>query len=638
MEIAEQQYQICLRGVAEHDFGFRKRILEGLGDILLLRGDYEEAEGQFTKALEIATGEFDKAQIAGKLGELAFKRGNVEQASKFIETALELLGNYIPRVPIILNLFVTWEACVQILHTLIPRVFLGRRALGAKSEKDFHTLRLLSRLAYVYWFQKGKIPCAWAHLREMNLAERYPETLELAQAYSEHAPVMTMVPYFSRAILYAEKSYVIRRKRNDLWGQGQSLHFRGVALYASSQFEECIAKCREAARLLGKTGDMWEVNTANWHIAFSLYRLGRLKEAIEMCRQIYQMGKKIGDQQAMAISLSCWSKASDGQVPKELIRHEMERNTGDVHSEVELVQGEAVRLQREGRSAEAVDLLRKIQYKVLQRGFQSEYIAPIFPWYATALRHEIDKVKQRYASQETKILIREFDRATHVAVKMARKYRNNLPHALRERAVAHALYGRNKRSISTIEASLRVADELGSTYEMAQTLLMKERLNRELGISQSLDELAVAHRLLSSFELAVSSASEINDKKRQRQATLSLVDRFDTLIEVGRDIANSLSSDEIFRAIQQGCKGLFRGEKCVILRWNEAESRVFPLESSDANKYSEEMALRAFSTRRPIVFVEGDPEPIPSSLALSGVRSALFAPFFVRGKKQDAFI
>ena len=93
----------------------------------------------------------------------------------------------------------------------------GRRE-GA--DREFLAIRLYSRLAYVYWFSAGKIPCAWAHLREMNLAERYPPTPELAQAYSEHAPVMTMVPWFGRGIAYARRSLAIRTRAGRPVGPG----------------------------------------------------------------------------------------------------------------------------------------------------------------------------------------------------------------------------------------------------------------------------------------------------------------------------------------------------------------------------------------------------------------------------------
>ena len=89
----------------------------------------------------------------------------------------------------------------------------------------------------------------WAHLREMNRAECFPPTPELAQAYSEHAPAMSLVGWFSRGILYAEKSLAMRKDFGDIWGQGQSLHFYGIVLYAASRFQDCITRCREAISL-----------------------------------------------------------------------------------------------------------------------------------------------------------------------------------------------------------------------------------------------------------------------------------------------------------------------------------------------------------------------------------------------------
>src|SRR5581483_12418400 len=91
---------------------------------------------------------------------------------------------------------------VQVLHTLAPRLFVARRQPDG-AEREFAAIRIFSRMAYVYWFSAGKMPCAWAHLSGMNLAERYPPSPELAQAYSEHAPVMTMLPWYSRGLRYA---------------------------------------------------------------------------------------------------------------------------------------------------------------------------------------------------------------------------------------------------------------------------------------------------------------------------------------------------------------------------------------------------------------------------------------------------
>src|SRR5207249_1116802 len=197
--------RIARRGMQQADEATRFRVAEGLGDVLMLRGRYELAAAEFEVALTLAHNDVGRALVKGKLGELAFKRGDVKTAGERIERALRLLGRRIPQRSVTFFLLVLWEVLVQLFHTLLPRFFLARRQLDG-AERELIALRLYSRLAHLYWFHRGTFPALWAHLREMNLAERYPPTLELAQAYSEHAPAMSLVPYFRRGIAFVEKS------------------------------------------------------------------------------------------------------------------------------------------------------------------------------------------------------------------------------------------------------------------------------------------------------------------------------------------------------------------------------------------------------------------------------------------------
>ncbi len=84
LELAERLFRIAARGVPETDQATRFRISEGLGDILMLRGRYELASQQFEAALVLAQGNAAQAQIEGKIGELAFKRGDVKNAGAHI--------------------------------------------------------------------------------------------------------------------------------------------------------------------------------------------------------------------------------------------------------------------------------------------------------------------------------------------------------------------------------------------------------------------------------------------------------------------------------------------------------------------------------------------------------------------------
>jgi two-component system sensor kinase len=107
LEIAEQQYRIALRGAETEEKRFR--IVEGLGDTLMLRGRYDSADELFKSAAALARDSFAKAEIRGKLGELAFKRGDMGSAIEDFNVALKLLGRFVPRRSWIAGPLLAWE-------------------------------------------------------------------------------------------------------------------------------------------------------------------------------------------------------------------------------------------------------------------------------------------------------------------------------------------------------------------------------------------------------------------------------------------------------------------------------------------------------------------------------------------------
>ncbi len=288
----------------------------------MLRGRYDEAAKLFEKAALLAHREFDRAQIKGKIGELAFKRGEMERATIAFEETLRLLGRTVPRNAFLAVTMLLWEIAVQCLHTLFPKLYVGRRE-GPPTEAELLSFRMFSRLAHGCWFTRSKLLVLWSHLRGMNLAERYAPTMELAQAYSEHAPAMSLFGCYRRGIAYAEKSLELRKSFGDLWGQGQSLHFYGILLLAASRFSACVVKSREAVRLLQRTGDYWEVNMARYQMAAALYRLGDLRSAFEEAKQMHASGLELGDQQASGISLNLWAFVTGGKVPEDILAAEL---------------------------------------------------------------------------------------------------------------------------------------------------------------------------------------------------------------------------------------------------------------------------------------------------------------------------
>jgi PAS domain S-box-containing protein len=633
-EIAEQQYRIAERGSGSADASIRLRVAEGLGDVLMLRGRYAEAAQQFAAASAVAAAPRDLAQLEGKLGELAFKRGDVQAASRAVEGALRRLRRHVPRTRWGLVLSCLWEAATQGLHSALPQAFLARRPL-AGAEDELLAIRLYSRLAYAYWFQRGRVPCLWAHLREMNLAERYPPTLELAQAYSEHAPALTMVPYFRRGIAYVERSLAIRRSLGDLWGQGQSLHFLGVVLYAASRFRDCQEQCGEAVRILERTGDRWEVNTASWHLAFCMYRLGDLQGAVEAARRTHQEGVEIGDHQAAGISLGVWAKAAAGKLPAALLLAELGRTSGDAHTRAEVLQAEALRLLADDSPHAAVEVLEGAYRLVREAGLRQEYVAPVLPWLATALRHAVDRTPAR-EHRRRRELLRRCRVVTRRALRMARSYQNNLPHALRESAWLAAMRGREGAARRLFDRSLAVAARQEAVDEHAQTLLARAQLGLALGWPGAAADEAAAREQLQAQAPTAEPAGVRGSAGQEKEATPSLADRFEALLEAGRRITTELSPEAIFAAVRQAALTLLRGERCAVTKVaGEGEGLSWGAGHGDVEldePICHSLTARALELGRPVTDAEALAPDVRDAMELLGIRSALCAPILVRGR------
>ncbi|HEX8771299.1 MAG TPA: diguanylate cyclase, partial [Acidimicrobiales bacterium] len=616
LDVAAAHYRIAERASATASPETRAQLAEGLGDVLTLQGNYAEASLCLEQASLPSSGPVERATLEGKLGDIAFKRGDQRMARRHLEDGLRLLGRRVPkRLPGYL-VALLWEVVVQAGHTLLPGFLRRRRRSLEGAANELLAMRLYSRLAYIYWFHSGRIPCGWAHLREMNLAERYPPTPELAQAYSEHAPVMTMVPWFTRGIAYAQKSLAIRQELGDVWGQGQSMNFYGVALYAASRYRECIEWCGSGVRLLERTGDRWEVNTANWNIAFALNRLGELPEAVEMARSVHSAALDIGDQTAAGISLSVWSRASLGNVPADLVEAQLAVDTDDAHTAQAVRLAEAVRLLAIHDVAGALSHLDAAAAVIRKAGLRQEYVAPIAPWTATARRMALEAASP-HPTRSRRQLVRAATRAARRAHRVGRTYRNNLPHALRERALVAGLRGRGRPARRFLRRSLAVAEIQGARYEAALTVLARAKLGTVFGWDDAGD-VDAAQAAVNALVAPSAGAPE------RGTAELSLADRFSGLQTVGRRIASATSVDGVRKVVEDAALTLLRGEHCHVLLLDE-QGRSTSASGERIDELSTTLVERAIAAAAPVVAGD-DTGEAADSIVLSGHRSVLCAP------------
>ncbi len=627
LEVAEQLYRIALRGEHSVDEQTRYHVREGLGDVLMLRGKYEDARQMFEAAATVAEGDCARAQILGRLGELDFKRGDMQRAAGAVEESLRLLGcSYPGKMPWCLFTLLS-AAVIQGFHTIFPRLFLGW-CKRKPSKVELLRIRLRSRLAYVYWFTRGKLQPFLLNLHSMNVAEKYAPTLELAQVYSEHSMGMIVLGCFRRAIACVAKSFEIRRSLGDLWGQGQSLSFHGVVLYAASRYNEAIEKCREAVRLLERTGDCWEMHIARYQIAASLYRLGDLSGALEEARRMHWSAMELGEEQASGISLDIWALATGGRVPEKILAEEAARHRYDAQGKLQVLLAQGIQWMADQRYEAAVLTLERAVQEGRRLGLANAYTAPALPWLATALRCQAENREELTPGPRAELL-RRAERIARRAVRIARRLTNDLPHALRELALIRAMQGKTRSVRRLLDESLAVALRQQARYEYAQTLEVCGRLGQELGWPGADRQASRAQSLLHRLRLP---KRDDGCDPVAKPATLSLVDRFDTVLASGHRIASALSAYVVYETSCEAAIRLLRAEQCLVIEVDSETqpSELIPVVGNTEGEFDETVVRSALDAGR-VIIPDGNGAGAEDG-AEQRERSVLCAPIYVRGR------
>ncbi|MCA9234713.1 MAG: AAA family ATPase, partial [Planctomycetales bacterium] len=628
LEVARQQYMIAERGATPDDRTTRFHIYEGLGEIGLLQGRYDEAGRWLGMASKLAEGSLARAEIRGKLAELSLKRGDMEQAVCEYEAALRGLGVYVPSNIVLFTLMLAVQAVAQVLHTVAPRLFLHRRRrLPDKQERL--QLHLLQGLSHACFYARSRIVMFWAHQLQMNTAELYLPSEELAEAYASHGIGVSLYSLYDRAEAYCRRSLEIRETLGNVWGQGQSLHYWGIALYTASRFHECVAKCRESVRLLERTGDYQQVHTARYQLAASLYHLGDFAQAIEEARRNHRSGLLTGDTQASAINLEVWARADLEAIPIEAIEAERQRERSDPQGAAQVALAYALWLLGQNREAEAIALLRGAVQNTHDRGIKNQYTLSLMAWIAVALRQSAERLSP-YALRERRRTLREAARAATQAVRASWMCKNDVPMALREGALANALLGKTDKAKRQLLRSLALAKKQRARYEFAQSLIAYGEIGASLGWRDAERRRKTGTRVKEQLELKRRERSR-GARRDEQNASLSLIDRFDTVVESGRQIASALKEDAIYEQTRAAALRLLRGQQSVIweIRGEETQRTYHPL-AGDARREADSRVVQQYLE----IVGNGAATPldISAQVAVDGAQgSCLAAPVFVRG-------
>jgi PAS domain S-box-containing protein len=256
-------------------------------------------------------------------------------------------------------------------------------------------------------------------------------------------------------------------------------------------------------------------------------------------------------------------------------------------------------------------------------------VAPVLPWLTTALRQQVELLPSYDVGRRARLL-RRARRVSRRASLMARSYKNNAPHALRERALIEALFGNERRARRLLARSLAAAERQDATYEQALTRQAWGRLGVPLGWPDAQPRLTEADAEIAA--LVPGSGGAHNDAGVP-SPSLSLADRFATLLAVGRRIASAPSPVAVYAAVREAAVTLLRGERCHVLEvGGDLGTGATTISGTHIDKLSQSVVTRALERGGPVLLSDAEPIDSADSIVLSGVRSALCAPIFCEGR------
>lgn len=628
LDLAEELYRIAHRAAVSS--AQNQEVAGELGEVLKLSGRYAEAVSFIETARSLADAPELAAWAEAELGELAVKQGDTRRARDHLEAAIRLSGGRVPSRALELLALIVWEAGVHAVHLAGWEHLCRRYRPRPPSESASRLAQLYDRLLYPLWFDQHTLMLLWTELRKLNLAERGKEGLVLARAYATYgAGTAAVLPGLWRlALKRVDRSLSMRKSLNDSWGCGQSLNYRGTVLYAAGRLAEAMAALDEAEGLLQRTGDLWEVNLGRWHQALCLYRTGDLAGTVAVCETTLREALEIGDRQAVGAALEIWAKATDGELPPAIAPLATQAKAGDVQTRVSLLQAKALQLLQGGDPDRAVAVLEEAHQLVVGARLPNLYTVSVLSWLATARRRAVEAVPP-FGRGRARRLLRKAKRTAISAVAAGMVFRHELPHALREAGLVAALEGKDRRARWLLDRSLAEAQGNGACYEAARTLQARAEVGRAAGwVGAGTDEAAAASALA---ELRRVGAPTTPDPLI---SGVALVQRYDALLQAGREITAAGSIEELSQSVCEAAVGLLRAERCSLLRTgdesgNDAVDAAVPMEAPrEEERWFMERAVRF---GRALVADErtGAAGQVTST---PGVRSALYAPITARGR------
>lgn len=584
-QVASSQLKIARAGIPSENDSLKFKIALELGCVYLLQKHYEASHIEFERARKYAKTKFEKASILTKLGELDLERGNFESASGYFLAALSVFGKFQAKTKFAsycLFFYETW------IHTPLSKIQMH---LHSKQTEHVEEKLLIAwaygRLSLAWCFLKHPIFSLSCSLRYLRLSEVYGSGEDRSITYSNHAQVLAYTGHTEASIHYARKSMSLAGEH----GKNRALFRLGTSYYFASRLQEAKESLNQAREDLAWIVDKgFQTTRMNYILAMIAYREGKFKEAHEFAQRLFENGSAFGDRLAIALSLNVQSMCSSSRIDPKLLESEKSKTSGENISQILHLHTMSLAKLKSGNFSQSHAYIQDIWKIIEHSGICTEVIATVACWEASLLRHWLEHTAVYDGTLRIHIF-KIMKQALKRAHSLSSVFKNLRPMYLRELALYHLLLGNLSKCQSLLHESMNFASKIGALLDFD---LSKESLDKmQVGASE---QASLSPLPTPSYE-----------EKTQTGVTLSLLDRFDSLLSIGRMIAGALTEQDVYKDMGLAIESLLRCTQFAVLSFDKEEGVYRRIYGTYTQSCNENYLAKTLKDRQSRVFTWEEP-------------------------------
>ena len=499
-QLAVEFYRRSLEMLPDRESALWRELTEGLADLYLLTGRYEDCLQCCNQVAEATDDQLVLARLQRKIGRIHWQTGEMERLIEREWNAVELLGGRRVRGTVGFALGLAWNLGVHLLHRAFPR-WIRRTPEG---EKATH-IRELSA-AYLGltdgYFVTDAAYMLLCVLRATNLAERVRGSRELVECYCNVGFLYLMLTLYDTGARILDRAVAIAQTLESPWHEAYALTQRAYSHLFMGEYEAGAALALRSRRIFLVKGDEALLVWAHGCHFYNLIYQGKAEAAAQCAAEAIETLAVIEREGSLKTASGMytahdWARAIQGE---DGVLERMNRMLAFLEESGEWITLALGRVQAGhallvlGRTDEAIEMLEAARRVKEEHRLVFDGLVWMYPLLARA--HAV-RARRRGDGGEREALA-SARRLARRGLRQSRRYRNYRSPALLADGLVRWSRGDRQAARTRFAEAIEAARELGGRLMLAEAYfeagrcLIEDEGERELGSSHLENALMIA--------------------------------------------------------------------------------------------------------------------------------------------------